>query len=158
VEDVADGYVVMPNYTTAVAYDRDGREVQRWRGPDAHYGNFVSAVRSRRRETLNGEILEGHLSSALCHLANISYRLGREQPFARSAEAFGSDRDANETLAAMCTHLRADEVPLDRTNLRVGPRLTLDVPNERFTGERAEEANRHLTRAYRRGFEVPARI
>jgi predicted dehydrogenase len=152
----ADGYLVMPNYTTAVAYDRDGRQVQRWRGPDNHYANFVSAVRSRRRETLNGEILEGHLSSALCHLANISYRLGREQPFARSAEAFRSDRDANETLGTMREHLQARGVPLDRTNLRVGRRLTVDVPHERFTGD--DEANRYLTREYRRGFEVPARI
>src|SRR5262249_37177239 len=101
-------------------------------------------------------ILEGHLSSALCHLANISYRLGREQPFARSAEAFGSDRDANETLGAMREHLQARSVPLDRTNLHVGRRLTVDVQHERFTGD--DGANRYLTREYRRGFEVPARI
>ena len=154
----ADGYLVMPSYNTATAYDRDGRQIQRWQGRDNHYANFVSAVRSRRRETLNGEILEGHLSSALCHLANISYRLGREQPFARSAEAFGMDRDGNETLAAMREHLQADMVPLESTNLRVGRRLTVDVAHERFTGAHAEEANRYLTRAYRRGFEVPARI
>jgi predicted dehydrogenase len=152
----ADGYMVMPNYNTAVAYDRDGNQIQRWSGRDAHYANFVSAVRSRRRETLNGEILEGHLSSALCHLANISYRLGREQPLARSAEAYGSDRAATETLGSMREHLQANGVPRDGTNLRVGRRLTLDVPHERFTGD--DEANRYLTREYRRGFEVPARI
>ena len=31
--------------------------------------------------TCNADILEGHYSSALCHLANISYRLGEEVPF-----------------------------------------------------------------------------
>ena len=40
-------------------------------------GNFLAAVRSRRSADLNAEILEGHLSSALCHTGNISYRLGR---------------------------------------------------------------------------------
>jgi predicted dehydrogenase len=152
----ADGIMVMPNYNSATAYDRDGRQIQRWQGPDDHYGNFVAAVRSRRRETLNGDIEEGHLSSALCHLANISYRLGQLQPFARSTEAFGSDRDGNETLAAMTEHLRANEVALSETNLRVGQRLRVDVRTERFIGD--DEANRHLTREYRRGFEVPARI
>jgi predicted dehydrogenase len=152
----ADGYLVMPRYTRAIAYDRDGREVERWDGPDTHYANFVSAVRSRRRETLNGDIEEGHLSSALCHLANISYRLGREQPLARSAEAFGGDREGTETLAAMREHLQANEVALNETNLRVGRRLRMDPRTERFLGD--EEANRYLTREYRRGFEVPARI
>ncbi len=46
-----------------------------------HYNNFVSAVRSRRREDLKADIEQGHLSSALCHLANISYRLGRPTAF-----------------------------------------------------------------------------
>ena len=40
-------------------------------------GNFIAAVRSRKTEDLNADILEGHQSTALCHIANISYRLGR---------------------------------------------------------------------------------
>ena len=52
------------------------------RGPgDGHFGNFIAAVRSRRQEDLNADILEGHYSSALCHLANISLRLGERVPF-----------------------------------------------------------------------------
>ena len=46
-----------------------------------HFGNFIAAVRSRKTADLNADILEGHYSSALCHLANISYRLGEQVPF-----------------------------------------------------------------------------
>ena len=46
-----------------------------------HFANFTKAVRSRNAGELHADILEGHLSSALCHLGNISYRLGREVPF-----------------------------------------------------------------------------
>src|SRR5205823_6136485 len=87
----ADGYLVMPNYNTAVAYDNDGGVIRRWQGRDTHFANFVAAVRSRRREDLHADILEGHYSSALCHLGNISYRLGAEQPLSRQVEALRDD-------------------------------------------------------------------
>jgi len=50
------------------------------RGGD-HFGNFLDAVRTRNRETLNAEIEEGATSVMLVHLANISYRLGRTLDF-----------------------------------------------------------------------------
>ncbi len=46
-------------------------------GGGDHFGNFIEAVKARKPEMLNAEVLECHLSSSLCHLANISYRLGR---------------------------------------------------------------------------------
>src|SRR5207244_3760882 len=39
------GYMVVPNYTTATAFDLDGNQVGRWSGGDNHYGNWISAVR-----------------------------------------------------------------------------------------------------------------
>src|SRR5262249_38655259 len=61
------GYLVCPSYNSAVAYDTDGQIVQVFKaGEDQdHFDNFVKAVRSRKFEDLNGDILEGHLSSAL---------------------------------------------------------------------------------------------
>ena len=35
------------------------------------------ALRSGKREDLNAEVLEGHLSTNICHAGNISYRLGQ---------------------------------------------------------------------------------
>ena len=82
------------------------------RGPGkGHFGNFIAAVRSRKAEDLNADILEGHYSASLCHLANISYRLGAEVPFNKASEAFGDDKDAVETLARMEEHLTGTASP-----------------------------------------------
>jgi predicted dehydrogenase len=51
-------------------------EVNRPRGDI--FANFLHAVRSRKPADLQADILEAHYSAALCHLANISYRLGKD--------------------------------------------------------------------------------
>lgn len=43
-----------------------------------HMKNFLDGVRSRAHRDLNDEISIGQLSAAMCHLANVSYRVGRE--------------------------------------------------------------------------------
>ncbi|MEA2063271.1 MAG: hypothetical protein U9P14_06215, partial [Gemmatimonadota bacterium] len=63
-----------------------------------HRENFIKAVRSRNVLDLTADILEGHLSSSLCHLANISYRLGRELRFDDHSERFIGDDQANGYL------------------------------------------------------------
>jgi predicted dehydrogenase len=67
-------------------------------GERAHFDNFLTAVKARDPGKLNAEILEGHLSSALCHLANVSYRLGRALTFDPKTETFTSDKEANAML------------------------------------------------------------
>jgi predicted dehydrogenase len=42
-----------------------------------HFANFVAAIRDEKPLNLNAEIAEGHKSTLLCHLGNISYRTGR---------------------------------------------------------------------------------
>ncbi|NUQ62588.1 MAG: hypothetical protein HUU20_08870 [Pirellulales bacterium] len=59
-----------------------------------HFRNFIDCVRSRKREELNAEILEGHRSTLLAHLGNISYRLGEQVPFGMPAKAFSGDAQA----------------------------------------------------------------
>ena len=63
-----------------------------------HAANFLEAVRSRKHADLTCDIREGHLSSALCHLANISYRTGRKLHFDPAAERFVNDAEANEMV------------------------------------------------------------
>jgi predicted dehydrogenase len=151
-----DGYVVMTTYNTAIVFNNENREQRRFGGNGDHYGNWVSCIRSGRRDDLKGEVLEGHLSSALCHLANVSYRLGRSVPFERRNNSLGENREANETIARMVDHLRANNVSIDQTMLMVGRRLNVNVQAENFGDDR--DANAMLTRAYRKGFEVPARF
>jgi len=63
-----------------------------------HVENFLQAVRSRKQSDLHADIEEGHLSAALCHLANISYRTGRKLTFDPATERFVGDNEANRLL------------------------------------------------------------
>jgi len=63
-----------------------------------HFENFIECVRSRKVENLHCDILEGHMSAALCHMANISYRTGRKLALDPKTETFGNDAEANRYL------------------------------------------------------------
>lgn len=63
-----------------------------------HFENFRKAVLSRRVSDLNCDVLEGHLSAALCHLANISYRTGDKLLFDPETERFVGNFGANTLL------------------------------------------------------------
>jgi predicted dehydrogenase len=119
----------------------------------AHFANFIDCVRSRKRENLHAEIIEGHRSAMLCHLGNISYQLGTEAPFADPIEAFAGDASASEAWGSMKQHLVDAGVKLDGAAYRLGRRLAFDAQAERFVGD--EEANRMLTRSYRAPYVVP---
>lgn len=150
------GRVFVPGYaaTGAVAYDADGRQIRQWSGTEDHFANFVQAVRSRRQEELHAEILEGHLSSALCHTGNISYRLGAVADHAAIREQIHGDREALATYERMVEHLGANQVDLASTPLTLGPVLKMDPQTERFLDH--DGANALLTRDYRPPFVVPA--
>jgi predicted dehydrogenase len=60
-----------------------------------HFTNFMDCVRSRRWQDLNSDILEGHLSSSLCHLGNIACRLKRSLRFNPKTETFINDPEAD---------------------------------------------------------------
>ena len=139
------------------AFDNNGKEIKKFTGPsDDHFANFIRAVRSRRVEDLNADILQGHLSSALCHLGNISYRLGRPADPDTLREQVKNDSAALETLARMEDHLAANGVDLKKTELAIGPTLRFDPEKERFVGN--SQANALLTRHYRKPFVVPERV
>ena len=64
-----------------------------------HYQNFVDAIRANDPKVLTCDILEGHLSSTLPHLANIAYRVGHSLEFDGKSESFkGNEKKANELL------------------------------------------------------------
>jgi predicted dehydrogenase len=64
----------------------------------AHFQNFIDCVRSRRTADVKAPIEEGHLSTALCHLGNISYRVGRSLTFDGPSETFVDDDEAAKLL------------------------------------------------------------
>jgi predicted dehydrogenase len=127
------------------------------RKEESHFANFINAVRSRKQEDLNAEILEGHQSTALCHMGNISWRLG--QPAStKDIQAAVSDLkvhdDVKDTLDRTVQHLQEHKVDLDDTKLVLGVLLHPDSERETFPDNPA--ANAFLTREYRKPFVVPA--
>ena len=63
-----------------------------------HFQNFLDAVKSRNRTKLNADVAIGVPSANLVHLANISYRLGRELKFDDKTLTFPGDNEATALL------------------------------------------------------------
>ena len=153
-----DGYVVSTSsYSEAHAYDPDGNIVKTFRGgtTESHFDNFVEAIQKNDPSHLNCPFLEGHLSSALCHLGQISYLLGEHQPVAEIASALKDDGWMGESVERTIAHLRHNNVDADRTPMALGPKLSLDGKKETFVGGGASAANAMLFREGRGDFVIP---
>ncbi|MBM3861754.1 MAG: Gfo/Idh/MocA family oxidoreductase [Verrucomicrobia bacterium] len=177
------GHLLIPSYSEAIAFDKGGKEIQRFKGGggskkkekskkgDAgaasgvvmdfvedsnHFGNFIKGVRSRKMSDLAGPIREGALSSGLCHTGNISYRIGKQSSPGEILEQIKGNRDAAETFGRFKEHLAANGVNIDTTKAVIGPWLKMDAKKESFVGNDA--ANELLTRKYRAPFVVPAKV
>ena len=120
-----------------------------------NFGNFIECVRNRKREQLAADILEGHLSSALCHLGNISYRLAKERPFEKPKE-FGDNQVVGDSVMTLLENTKAIGVDPEKATLWVGPKLRFDPVREKFVDR--PEADRFLTRDYRAPFAVPEKV
>ena len=152
------GFVAFANEDvgSAVAFDDRGKQVQRFHGGGNHFSNFISAVASRNQSDLACPILEGHLSSALCHLGNISYRVAQPQPFGVRTSALGDNVDLREAFGRFEQHLADNSLRLRELSYQLGPRLEFDPQVEGFRSNATADAL--LTREYRSPFIVPARI
>ena len=141
-------------------YDNKGKKIKQFfrDGGGGHQGNFIKAVRSRKVSDLNSDILEGHLSTSLSHMANISYRIGNESSVEGIKEAFGDNKDMLEAFERFQQHLSANEVDLAKTPAVLGAQLTMDTEKEEFVGTSAERANELLKRTYRKPFVVPEEV
>ena len=139
------------------AYDNNGKKIKQFSrtGGGGHHANFIKAVRSRKKSDLNAEILDGHLSTALCHMGNISHRLGKAMPPEQIAETVKANKDFADSFERLEHHLKANQVDFKLTPRTAGPGLTMDPNKEIFVGDFSKEANMLLTRNYRRPFVVP---
>ena len=146
------GYlVVTQDPMRAIAYDLDGHETRRFTAGGNHFNNWINAIRANRQQDVTASPLDGHLTASLSHIANISHRLGRPQPFEPRQNTFPDSSNAQNSLLMMEEHLAANGVNLANTNLTVGRYLTMNR-EESFANDK--EAIRHLTREYRGDFVV----
>jgi predicted dehydrogenase len=149
------GSLVTSEYFKATAHDRDGKVVREFAGTDRLVQNFIDVVRSRKTADLYGQIEQGHLSSALCHLGEISHALGAATPPEETRERIKGDAVLSEAYGRMVEHLAANRIDLTKTPGVLGAALAVDAKNERITGANAEAANALLTRKYRAPYVVP---
>ncbi len=152
----SEGYVVLTDYTAGAAFDPKGGLVKRFSGAGDHFGNFVDAVKARDPKRLHADILEGHLSCAHSHLANVSYYLGKPAPIDEIKDAlkdWKTREHVDETLQRTLQHLAANKVDLAKTPLTLGQVLTIDSAAETVRDNAAAAAM--LTREYRAPFVVP---
>ncbi len=153
--DCEGGSVITSSYFEAHAVDRQGNVIKEFKGRDRHMANFIDVVRNRKTAELYGPVDEGHVSSALCHLGNISHRLGHGTPSDEIRDSIKNDAPLTEAVGRMSEHLAANGVDLAKNRLTFGLPLAIDAKAERFTGFGAEAANEQLTRSYRAPFTVP---
>jgi hypothetical protein len=95
----SEGYLVIKGYDKYEIFlgkDR-AQGPSREKGGD-HFANFIACVRSRDASKLNAPVETAHLSSALAHLGNVSYRLGRVLNFDPSTECIKDDDEASRML------------------------------------------------------------
>jgi len=142
-------------------YDNDGKKIKQFPGDGGggHQANFIKAVRSRKTSDLHADILEGYLSAALCHMANISYRLGQQSSPEQIRETIQANKEALETFERLQTHLAANEVDLKKMPAVLGPWLKWDAGKEKFVGDFPTRwANELLRRDCRKPFVVPEKV
>ncbi len=91
------GYRVYKGEDRAVAMEKQ-RDRSTGDTTALHMANFLAAVKSRDQASITAEIEIGAASAALCHMANIAYRTGRQLRWDSSREQFHADQEANRML------------------------------------------------------------
>jgi predicted dehydrogenase len=132
--------------------DNQGKKIKQFTGGESHFVNFIKALRSGKREDLAADVLDGHLSSSICHAGNISLRLGRRNASAAEMrQQIGNLPVFQEMLERYLQHLQAHGV--DPGESYLGPWLECDQENECFKDN--TQANILVKGFYRAPFVVP---
>jgi predicted dehydrogenase len=125
--------------------------------PGGPFGSFVAACKANDPKMANGTMYDAHYSSTLGHLMNISYRLGKKEPFNSKAGRFGDNTFAYEEFMKIHEIVNNGMGILeDGADYVVGPWLRFDGEQEHFIGDYSAEANRLLADPRRREFDIPS--
>ncbi len=144
-------------------YDNKGNKIKQFNsdGGWRHQQNFIDAVRSRKRRDLTADIEEGHVSSALCHLGNISHRIGHLTPPDTIKETV-QNIYVKDAFRRFQDHLFMNWVDVNKMHPVLGPKLLLHPQKEMFISNDDYDyefwANTMIKRSYRAPFVVPDKI
>ena len=109
-------------------------------------------MKSRNHGDLHLDIEDGHLSSALSHLGNVSWSLGEAVTPGTRPSLAAADPHVVATWDSFERYLADNPIDYATTALKLGRELVIDPRTERSTDD---EANRRFGREYRKGFELP---
>jgi predicted dehydrogenase len=130
-------------------FDRLGKKVKDLGAGDSaksleltHLSAFLAGVRSRKAGDLGAEALEGHRSTACCHMANVSHRLGKRSSPEDIRATLTGNAEMADAFERCREYLRENGVDLDATPATLGPWVSLDAEGGRFVGDFADAANR----------------
>jgi predicted dehydrogenase len=140
------------------AYDNEGK----WNGVKFpindgadHMNHFITSIQSGKRVHENLHIDHGFQAAALAHMANISYRVGKQVPVGQVRERITGDALVQETFNDFMANLEANQINLGTTPPILGPWLSFNPDTLKFEGEFAAEANAIAeSDTYRKGFEL----
>jgi len=155
-----EGYVSGGSGTgPTAAYDNQGNQIKTFAPTNTDLRtNFLDVIRSRKAEDLGAPVLQGHLSGALVHMSNISYRLAQDASNDEIRQTIKSEKSLTDAFARFEQHLATHEIDLAKTPVRMGPMLTMNPDEERFEGPLGPYANMYVSRNYRAPFVVPEQV
>jgi len=133
--DVRTGFLVQCEggyVKEGAAFDNRGGLIKEFnrKQPDCKE-NFVRVVRSRKKNELLTDALEGHLSCGLVHLANISYQVGKHEHNNEIRQVIKSKAELSESFERLIEHLSANELGVNKKLLALGSMLTMNPETER---------------------------
>ena len=147
-----------------IAYDKDSKPIRSFHKSHPQFGlgwgkgdcyvflNWLKAIRSRKHTDLEADILEGHISTALCHIGMVSHRGGVAKSGEKIAEGLADYPIAADRFESMKEHLGRNEVDVSKPLVTLGPWLSVDGKAERFIDN--DQANALLTRDYREPYVI----
>ena len=135
----------------ATAYANKGAQIKSFGPNENHFENFIKAVRSGKREDLNAEIEGGQISTSICHVGNISYRLGSTAALEEQQKQVGDIGPWREMHERYVNYL--SDIGVDPATSTLGPWLECDAERECIKDN--PKANEFVKGFYRSPFVVP---
>jgi len=137
-------------------YDNDGKLVSSFEadksiGPKEH---FISAIKSRKISDLRIDIEEGHISTAFCHLGNISYKMGEPASLEKIYGIIGGNEFVLNAFEGLKKHLLNHGIDVSKQEIVLGPKLFFNSKNEEFYNSNSKMANLYLKDTYREPFVI----
>ena len=123
--------------------------------PGGAFGSYIKCIRDDKPENSNAGADVGHYSSALCHLANIAYRVGETADSEDVKSKLGANQQVVDSFAMIERNLKAAGEDPKQVRYQLSRVLEFDPEAERFKNE---AANALLSRPYRKPFVVPDKV